>query len=169
VSASALRDKTCFFSGHRDIPPEQFEAVQASIGQAVEYLITQGVQYFCVGGAFGFDTLAALTVLQRKQIHPEIRLALILPCKGHDFSWQGEDKTPFEKICAQADRVLYTSDRYYSGCMNKRNRHMADVSAWGIVYLDRETGGTAYITSYARSVGVKIVNLADEEEPLLSI
>jgi len=163
MSADTLRDKTCFFSGHRDILFDQYPAVGAKLKKAVESLIERGVQYFGVGGAMGFDTIAALTILQLKKEHPQIRLILILPCEGHDFSWQGQDKAVLENIRKRADKVIYTSERYYDGCMYKRNRHMADSAGWGIVYLDRATGGTAYTVSYARSVGVRITNLADEE------
>jgi len=163
MSTDTLRDKTCFFSGHRDIPFDQYPAVQAKLKQAVETLIGKGVQYFGVGGAVGFDTIAALTILQLKKEHPQIRLILILPCKGHDFSWQGKDKAIFENIRKRADKVIYTTERYYDGCMYKRNRHMADSAGWGIVYLDRAAGGTAYTVSYAHSVGVRLTNLVDEE------
>jgi len=163
VDANALRDKTCFFTGHRDIPPALYPVVQQKLERAVEELIGKGVQYFGVGGAFGFDTLAALTVLQVKRRHPNIRLAIILPCQNHEFSWRGEDQAALdEKIRTHADKIVYTAERYYSGCMYKRNRHMADSAAWGIVYLNRTTGGAAYTVSYAKSVGVRILNLAEE-------
>jgi len=156
-----MRDQTCFFTGHRDILREDYPTVQQKLERAIETLIKKGVQYFGGGGALGFDTLAALTVLKLRRKYPSIRLILILPCKDHDFSWQGEDKTLFEKITDQADKVVYTSERYYSGCMYKRNRHMAEGSGWGICYLDRPTGGTAYTVSYAHSVGVQMINIAE--------
>ena len=157
-----MRDKTCFFSGHRDIPFEQYPMIQKKLVKVTKSLIETGVRYFGVGGALGFDTIAALTVLQLKRQYPNIRLVLILPCKNHDFIWQGKDKAVFEKIYSRVDKVIYTSEKYYDGCMYKRNRHMADSSAWGIVYLNRAAGGTAYTVSYARSVGVRIHNLADD-------
>ena len=163
MNADTLRDKTCFFAGHRDIPFDAYPAVQAKLKTEVEALIEKGVHYFGVGGALGFDTIAALTILQLKKAHPQIRLILILPCKGHDFSWQGKDKAVFDTIRKRADKIIYTSDRYHDGCMYKRNRHMADSAGWGIVYLSRPTGGTAYTVSYAYSVGVRIVNLVDED------
>ena len=157
-----IREKTCFLSGHRDIPKERYPEIQKQIEQAAEHLIAEGVHYFGVGGAMGFDTLAALTVLKLRQRHPGVRLVLILPCQDHDFSWPGEDREIFQKIAAEADKVVYTSERYTSGCMYKRNRHMAEQSGWCICYLDRATGGTAYTVSYAQSVGVKVINLAEE-------
>jgi uncharacterized phage-like protein YoqJ len=163
-SQNQHRDKTCFFTGHRDIPQENYPAIQQRLEKAVEALIAQGVCYFGVGGALGFDTIAALTVIKLKARYPQIRLVMILPCKNHDFSWQGEDKALFEKIADRADKLVYTSERYYNGCMYKRNRHMAEGSGWCICYIERPTGGTAYTVSYARSVGVRMINLADNAD-----
>ena len=162
MSQGALREKTCLFTGHRDIPRASYPDIQRKLEAAMERLIGEGVRYFVGGGAIGFDTLAALTVIKLKRRHPRIRLVLILPCKNQDFSWQGEDKSLFEKIQARADKVVYASERYYSGCMNKRNRLMAENSGWAICYLDRPTGGTAYTINYAKSMGVNIINLAEE-------
>lgn len=161
MNETPLRDKTCFFTGHRDIPKELYPEVQEKIEQIVERLIAQGVLYFGVGGARGFDTLAAFTVLKLRPRHPELRLVLIGACKDQAFGWPGEDRKMFELIAAQADKVIYTSEKYYSGCMYKRNRHMADKSGWCVCYLDRATGGTAYTVNYARSIGVRILNLAE--------
>ena len=161
MSENEIREKTCFFSGHRDIPREQYPEVQQKLERVVLRLIDQGVQYFGVGGAMGFDTIAALTVLKMKRAHPEVRLVLILPCKDHAFGWPGKDRELFETIASRADKVVYTSEKYYNGCMYKRNRHMAEQSGWCVCYLDRATGGTAYTVSYAQSVGVRIINLAE--------
>ena len=156
-----LKDKTCFFTGHRDIPLEKYPEVQAKLEQTVEDLINQGVQYFGAGGALGFDTLAALTVLKVKRNHPEIRLALILPYKDYGSNWSDKDRELLAQTVARADKVVYTSERYYNGCMYKRNRHMAEQSGYCVCYLERATGGTAYTVSYAKSVEVRIINLAE--------
>jgi len=161
VNENPLREQTCFFTGHRDLPRERYPEVQGLLERAIERLIAQGVTFFGVGGAMGFDTLAALTVLKLRPQHPGIRLILILPCKDHDFAWPGEDRELFKKIADQADKVIYTSEKYHNGCMYKRNRHMAEQSAWCVCYMDRVTGGTAYAVSYAQSVGVRIINLAE--------
>ena len=158
---TTLRDKTCFFSGHRDLPQEKYVEVQEKIEQAVESLIAQGVQYFGTGGSMGFDTIAALTVLKVKRRHPEIRLVLILPYHDYSSNWPPKGKRLFAQIASLADKTIYTSERYYNGCMYKRNRHMADQSGWCICYLERGTGGTAYTVSYAKSIGVQIINLAE--------
>ena len=155
------RDKTCFFTGHRDLVLEKYPEVQKRLEDTIEQLIAQGIQYFGAGGALGFDTLAALTVLKLKRNHPEIRLALILPYKDYSSNWPDKDRELFAQIAGRADKVIYTSERYYNGCMYKRNRHMAEQSGWCICYLERATGGTAYTVSYAKSIEVRIINLAE--------
>jgi len=155
-----LREKTCFFTGHRDIPKEKYAQIQEDLETAARGLIAEGVIYFAVGGATGFDTLAAMTILKLKEEFSEARLVLILPCKNHNFSWQGRDLRLFEGIQERADKVVYTAERYYNGCMYKRNRYMAEGSGYCVCYMDRDTGGTAYTVNYALSMGVRVINLA---------
>ena len=58
-----------------------------------------------------------------------------------------------------ADKIVYTSENYYNGCMHKRNRHLVDNSSLCIAYLTKESGGTAYTVNYARQNGLTIINV----------
>jgi len=158
----ALRKKTCFFTGHRDIRQEEYKVIQNKLELAAERLIKEeGVCYFCGGGAFGFDTIAALTILKLRRRHRHIKLVLVLPCEGHLFSWQDKDTAVFENIKSRADKVVYASKRYYHGCIYKRNRQMVSLSGYCISYQTREVGSTAYTINYARANGITIINLAE--------
>ena len=80
---SAVKDfraRTCCFTGHREIPFLRRHHIAKVLKQELEKLIEQGVIYFGAGGALGFDTMAAQTVLSLKSKHPEIKLILVLPC-----------------------------------------------------------------------------------------
>ena len=123
--------------------------------------IEQGYRYFGCGGALGFDTLAAQTVLRLREIYPEIRLILVLPCRDQTRGWKQADVAEYERIMKAADKVTYTSEQYYSGCMHKRNRHLVDNSSLCICYLTEQSGGTAYTVNYARSQGLSIINVAE--------
>ena len=123
--------------------------------------IEQGYRYFGCGGALGFDTLAAQTVLRLREIYPEIRLILVLPCRDQTRGWKQADVAEYDRIMKAADKVTYTSEQYYSGCMHKRNRHLVDNSSLCICYLTEQSGGTAYSVNYARSQGLKIINVAE--------
>ena len=122
--------------------------------------IEQGYRYFGCGGALGFDTLAAQTVLRLRETYPEIRLILVLPCRNQTRGWKQDAVAEYDRIIKAADKVTYTSEQYYSGCMHKRNRHLVDSSSLCICYLTEQSGGTAYTVNYARSLGLKIVNVA---------
>ncbi len=71
--AYAMRNKTCCFTGHREIPAIQYNLIQQQLEQTILSLIQSGYRYFGAGGALGFDTMAALTVLHFRQRYPWIR------------------------------------------------------------------------------------------------
>ena len=75
-----LRVNTCCFTGHRIIPSGEKETIRNLLETAIEKAIQDGYRFFGAGGALGFDTLAAQTVLTLKQQYPHIRLILVLPC-----------------------------------------------------------------------------------------
>lgn len=134
--------------------------LQQRLETAIVGLIRSGVCYFGTGGALGFDTLAAQTVLQLKKLYPKIRLILVLPCADQSSGWDMEDVRIYEEIKAQADKVVCLADRYFRGCMHRRNRHLVDHSSHCICYLTSDKGGTAYTAAYAQSQGLKITNVA---------
>lgn len=72
-------------------------------------LIDNGYIYFGAGGALGFDTLAAQTILDLKSDYPQINLILILPCLSQTNGWNPRDIKIYEVIKRQADKVVYTS------------------------------------------------------------
>lgn len=155
-----MKNQTCCFTGHRKIPLDQLESVTQRLRDAVIASIKDGYLYFGAGGALGFDTLAAQTVLNLKKDYPQIKLILVLPCKTQARGWKQEDIEEYNRILKAADKVVYTSQDYYSGCMHKRNRHLVDNSSLCICYLNSNTGGTAYTVDYAKSVGCRVSNIA---------
>lgn len=154
------KEQTCCFTGHRKLVQGQISAIQQRLESAIVELINNGIVYFGAGGALGFDTLAAQTVLKLKKLYPKIRLILVLPCANQSRGWDAEDIRIYEKIKAQADKVVCLADRYFHGCMHERNRHLVDHSGYCICYLTGASGGTAYTVSYAQSRGLTITNVA---------
>ena len=124
-----MREKTCCFTGHRLIPTNDYQKIMKCLETEVTKLIHQGVSFFCAGGAFGFDTLAALTVLKLKPEYLHIRLILVLPCKEQAARWSDNDKETYNRILNAADEAIYTSEHYHSGCMHKRNCYLIDNSS----------------------------------------
>ena len=73
------RAQTCCFTGHRKIPHEQFAHIQKQLKETIQELIQKGVIYYGAGGALGFDTLAARTVLKMKEDYPSKEVQDELP------------------------------------------------------------------------------------------
>ena len=157
-----MKTQTCCFTGHRNIPESESHNIQKRLEEEVAKLIRQGVRYFGAGGALGFDTMAALTVLKAREAHSHIRLILVLPCKNQSAKWNESDKKTYNQILEQADKVVYTSESYHPHCMHVRNRHLVDHSSVCICCLTESKGGTKYTVDYAKKKDLRTINLADK-------
>ena len=156
------KERTCCFTGHRKIV-EINMFIKSRLKKEIEKLIEKGVIFYGAGGALGFDTLAALTVLELKKKHPQIKLIMVLPCREQDKSWSDADKKIYADILEKADKTVYTSERYHRGCMHVRNKRLVDYSSYCIAYLKESTGGTAFTVNYALEKGLEIINIAERK------
>lgn len=157
-----MKKHTCCFSGHRGLPEQELPAIQALLKEQIVALIKRGVVQFCTGGALGFDTLAAIAVLDLKEHFPQIRLSLFLPCQDQASLWrEKQDIDLYDYILNQADSVSYACERYTKWCMFARNRMLVDHSAYCICYMTKPSGGTAYTVNYAQKKGLRVINLAN--------
>ena len=160
-------EETCCFTGHRIMQmPERkaWEKLSDRIWEAVR----SGYNHFIVGGAIGFDMMAAEQILMMKDggnILPiPITLEIAIPCKDHTKKWSKRDKCRLARILEDADVVTHISDEDYKpGCMQKRNQYMVLKSALVIAYYERDaTGGTKYTLEQAEKWKRTIWNIADE-------
>lgn len=159
-----MKKQTCCFTGHRKIPLEQYESIAERLKSEIIDLIHQGVIYFGVGGALGFDTMVAQAVLALREIYPQIKLILVLPCRTQTHGWSEADKIIYESIKKSCNKYVYISDAYTCDCMYKCNRHLVDYSNYCICYLTKRSGGTAYTVAYAKRNGLTVINLAMEKQ-----
>lgn len=157
--AEDKRLQTVCFTGHRNIPQDRHETLKVQLTDLIEDLIQQGYRYFGCGGALGFDTLAALTVLELRERYPEIKLILVLPCYAQCKGWLEKDVKIFNDILKRANKVVYVEKNYTPECMFKRNRHLVDNSSLCVSYLTKKTGGTAYTVNYAKENDVLVKNI----------
>jgi len=157
---SMMKNQTCCFTGHRDIPIRDRTRLKNKLITEIEKLIEKGVIFYGNGGALGFDTLAALAVLELKEKYPQIKLIMVLPCKEQDKKWREADKKMYASILNKADKIVYTSEHYHNGCMHKRNEHLVNNSDFCISYVTKNTGGSAYTVEYAMRCGTEIIDYA---------
>ncbi len=157
---------TCFFTGHRQIPLDVRPRLIRDLKETLEVFINGGITDFIAGGALGFDTLAAEMVLVLRKQYPAVSLSLILPCRDQDKFWTPAQKRTYAEILEAADAKTFLFDHYVNGCMQMRNRAMADRSQACIAYYTGRQGGTAYTVRYAREKGVRIVFVPAKEESI---
>lgn len=152
--------KTVCFSGHRVLhDPKQ--NIDISLESAVRQCIANGAEIFMTGGAIGFDTLAARTIIRLRKEYPQIRLILALPCPPEEqtLKWSAKQTKEYHEILELADDVKILSDRYTDNCMLDRNRYMIDNSRKLIYYLRSDRGGTKYTVDYAQSRNIELIEL----------
>ena len=153
----------CFFTGHRILSNED----KKKLSQTLECLITklekEGIYEYYAGGAVGFDYIAARAVISVRKKLPHLCLELCLPCYGSEKKWNDKEKYRFQLLKAEADRICYISEEeYFDGCMQKRNKAMADICGTCVAFSKNPRSGTQKTVRYAESVGCRIINLADE-------
>lgn len=148
----------CCFTGHRVLLSPTGE-LEERLCTEMENLINKGVAVFICGGALGFDTLAAQTVLRLKGKYPFIKLMLMFPCRNQEVRWQEKDKTVYNDILKRADYIHYVSQSYGEKCMLDRNDCMVELAERCICYLRKNSGGTAYTVAYAKRMGRELIML----------
>lgn len=151
--------KSCCFTGHRDIPYEEFGALSVRLEEELRKLIAAGYTEFHTGGALGFDTMAAQCVLRLKREFPELKLCIDVPHRGQESKWSMQNRRIYRNILMLADQVNVLSEYYMRGCMHARNRYMVDHSDCLIAYVRRVSGGSAYTLAYAMEKGVEVIRV----------
>lgn len=141
--------KVCVFTGHRDL---QSDFSKKKLKEAVKEVIDMGADTFLCGMAMGFDLIAAETVLSLKRKFPHIKLIACIPCVGQEKYFSNTDKRRYVAAVKKADERVVLSDSYYRGCMQARDRYMADRGDILITYCKKQEGGTAYTVHYFQKV-----------------
>ena len=136
---------SCAFTGHRELP--QDFSVQ-KLKSVIEKTILQGADTFYNGMAVGFDLLAAEVLLSLKDKYPYVKLVACIPCYQQEKSFSANEKKRYANILQQADEQILLSEKYYRGCMQVRDKYMADNAETLIAYCVKDIGGTAYTVKY---------------------
>ena len=156
-----LRQRTCCFTGHREIREKDLPGILERTEQVVRRLIEKGVAFFGVGGAIGYDTLAAKILFRlRDTDFPYIKVILVYPFEGFTSRWSDEQMAEYARLLKQYDKTVCVAQRASREAYLARDRHLVDGSAYCIAYCTRDSGGTAYTLRYAEHCGLQIYNVA---------
>lgn len=155
------------FVGHTQLTATP--ALEQSIFDAIEELITNGITDFFVGGSYGFDLLCAKSILTAKQQHLDIRLHIILPCSEKELvkKWKNNnDINELHHVLTGADTIERCSKRYYEGCFKDRNIKLIEQSDVCICYYDNNKkyySSTGQAVRLAINKKISVVNLFGKE------
>ena len=151
---------TCCFTGHRDLPVNQMMRIRIAVRRQVETLLKQGVIYYGVGGAIGFDTLAAEVLMELREQYPQLKVILVYPFDGYQSKWTSAQKLKHQSLLPRYDTIVCVSSIPGRDAYLERDRHLVNSSAHCIAYCTRNYGGTAYTVRYAERCGCAIYNVA---------
>lgn len=151
--------RTVCFTGHRQIDPAHAVLLPALLDAAIRELYGRGARVFRAGGAIGFDTVAALKVLDLTPVLPGLELELILPCRDQTSQWNVGNTRTYDYILSAATRSRFLFDHYMEGCMLERDRQLVQGSDVCVAYCARSRGGTAYTCALALREGLELINL----------
>jgi len=153
--------KSVCFTGHRKMKTSP--KLEKTLADTLKELIEkENVTTFYAGGAVGWDTICAKTVIRLKKEYPFIKLALILPCPAEEQTklWSEDNKTLYYKILNHADSVECVSGKYFTGCMKLRNERLVLLSDICVCYFDGSSkSGTSQTVRIATECGLQIINL----------
>lgn len=145
---------TCAFTGHRVIKKD-FN--KQKLSEVIDKVIDAGYKTFLVGMAWGFDLIAFETLLTKKD--KNIEIIACVPCKNQEVYFKKTEKEKYLEYIKKADKIVFVSNEYYEGCMQKRNRYLVDNSSLLIAYIYSNMGGTKNTVSYAEKKGKNIIYL----------
>ncbi len=179
--ASDLPDKsrTVCFSGHRpeklpsrgDDRSQVIRVLKSILYKAVLDSMGEGYNCFITGLARGVDLWAGEIVLELKAQGEDIKLVAAVPYKEHGKSFRNDEKFTFGNILLKADEVVYVSEAYSKGCMQRRNEYMVDRSGKLIAVVSDYRSGTGATIRYAQQKGIvtRIIDAGKLDEQIASI
>lgn len=158
-----MKEHTCCFTGHRTIPTDKMQEIVARTEARVRELIRGGYRCFIVGGAIGYDTLAAELLFHLRDVERMgIRVILAYPFDGYTAPWSEGQKAAYARLLPLYDERICVAAAASRGAYLQRDRYMVDASSMCIAYCTRQTGGTAYTIRYAAKTGVPVCNIAED-------
>ena len=81
------------------------------VTQLIDELYLRGYRHFITGGAVGFDTVAAVCVINARDTrYSDITLTLAIPCPDQTLKWSDKDKQNYKRVmmCANESVLLET-------------------------------------------------------------
>ncbi len=128
-----------------------FSEYKEMLEKEVESLVNEGYTHFITGMADGADLDFAECVMRNRIYHENIILEADMPYPTDVKKLMDGNKVRKSHILSNVNLIHNVSNRYYNGCMQKRNRYMVDRSDLVFaIWNGEEKGGTWDTIQYAR-------------------
>ena len=162
------RQESCCFTGHRPAKlPWRFReedprcaALKRRIADAVEMAYDEGYRHFICGMALGCDQYFCEAALALRERYSDVTIEAAVPCPTQADAWTAAQRERYARLLAACDLETVVSEKYTSGCMQRRDRYMVDHSSLLIAVFDGTAGGTQYTMQYAMQRGLNIVDIS---------
>ena len=135
----------CTFFGHR----ECYGLDSQVLRQAIEELITQGVDSFYVGNQGQFDSAVYACLKQLRKIHPHIRVCVVL-------AYLPTEKSEYDDM---ADTMYPEIEGHPKFAIDRRNQWMIDRSDFLLCHINHTWGGAYKFARLAKRRGKTVINL----------
>lgn len=158
--------RSCAFTGHRNMTTSDKRLASDILREMLADLIdNHATTEFYIGGALGFDTVAAVALshLKKDGYNGKFRMTLVCPHRGQESGWSEYDQAVYNALLPYFDTVVTIADKYISGCMKTRNQYMVDRSDLLIAYVDtaRRRSGSVQTYNMAVRKGIPVINIFD--------
>lgn len=164
------KEKTVCFSGHRpeklpdggDMSSPVMGVIKSLLHQEIASAIDDGYTCFITGLARGIDLIAGELVLDFKRNDPRIELVAAVPYRAQPKNLHSLEKFTYGCLINEAAEIIYISEEYTKGCMQKRNQFMIDHSSRLIAAVSSYKSGTGQTIRLAEKAGIEVhvINIA---------
>ncbi|PZE22228.1 SLOG family protein [Paenibacillus xerothermodurans] len=128
------------------------EIIKNAIKQRLLMLADQGLEWVIVSGQWGVELWAAEAVLELRDEHPALRLAVITPFIEQDEKWSEEKRAIYREVIGRADYVNSVSRSKYDGPWQFKEKNkflLRNSDGIVVVYEQEQEGSPRYMLDLA--------------------
>lgn len=137
----------CTFFGHRECYGLDIQALK----DAIEDLISEGVDTFYVGNQGNFDGMVYSCLKQLRKFYPYIRVSVVLAYLPTEKR-EGED---------MSDTIYPEIEGHPKFAIERRNKWMIEASNCCLCYVNHTWGGAWKFARQAKRRGLTVINIGN--------
>ncbi|NEW07690.1 DUF1273 family protein [Paenibacillus sp. SYP-B3998] len=140
--------------------------IKKAIKKKLHALIDEGLEWVIVSGQWGVELWAAEAALELKQIHKELKIAVITPFLEQEEKWSDDKKNIYNSVIGRVDYVNSITKTKYEGPWQFKERDkflLRNTDGILLVYDEDTEGSPKFMKKQAMQIA------ATQIYPILSI